>query len=80
MFRYLPERGDANSFNEALVQALLDDGRIFISSTRVDGKFVLRFGILCFRTHRAEIDEAIRVVQETAQRLLLGANNSSPSP
>lgn len=69
IYRYVPQRGDANAFNARLVEALQGDGRIFVSSTMVNGKFVLRAAIVNFRTHLADVDEALRVLQETAQRL-----------
>ncbi|MFQ5675876.1 MAG: pyridoxal phosphate-dependent decarboxylase family protein, partial [bacterium] len=33
IFRYLPKHGDANAFNQKLVQEIHRDGRIFLSST-----------------------------------------------
>jgi glutamate/tyrosine decarboxylase-like PLP-dependent enzyme len=68
-YRYLPRRGDADEFNNRLMHAIQDDGRIFVSSTRVDGKLVLRAAILSYRTHQAHIDQALNVIKETARRL-----------
>ncbi|MBN1583683.1 MAG: amino acid decarboxylase [Anaerolineae bacterium] len=68
-YRYLPRRGDTDAFNQQLMQRVQRDGRIFVSSTRVDGKLVLRAAILCFRTHLAEIEEALDVLAKTAQVL-----------
>ncbi len=62
VFRYLPEKGDADTFNQRLVSEIRDDGRLFLSSTVVDGKFMLRFPILSFRSHRAQVDEALALV------------------
>jgi glutamate/tyrosine decarboxylase-like PLP-dependent enzyme len=69
-YRYLPERGDANAFNQRLIQTIQQDGRIFISSTRVDGNFVLRLAISSFRTHLDDIDLALDVLIWTANRLV----------
>lgn len=69
-YRYLPPRGDADDFNQRLVKAIQQEGRIFISSTRVDGKFVLRLAISSFRTHLAHIEEALEALKQTAGRLL----------
>ncbi len=55
-FRYVPERGDADAFNEQLVQAIRTDGRVFLSSTQVDGRFTIRLAVLSFRTHLDTID------------------------
>jgi glutamate/tyrosine decarboxylase-like PLP-dependent enzyme len=68
-YRYLPERGDADAFNQRLTQAIQDDGRIFISSTRVDGKLVLRLAISCFRTHLDDIDQTLDILSRQARQL-----------
>ncbi len=68
-YRYLPERGDADAFNERLTKKIQQDGRIFISSTRIDGSFILRLAISSFRTHLCDIDEALDVLKWTAKEL-----------
>jgi glutamate/tyrosine decarboxylase-like PLP-dependent enzyme len=40
-------------------------GRIFISSTRVDGRYVLRLCVLCHRTHADRIREAVDIIRRT---------------
>jgi hypothetical protein len=52
-----------------LLQAVLRDGRVFISSTRVHGQFTLRAAILHFRTHRAEVDHLLEVLGRAARSL-----------
>ncbi len=61
-FRYVPKSGDADAYNEALLRRLVDDGRILLSGTRVDGTYVLRCAILSFRTHIEHVDEAIDTI------------------
>ena len=68
-FRYLPKSGDANAFNQRLQDALLETGTIFISSTRIDGRFTLRLAILNFRTHRATIDYTLELLEQLARKL-----------
>ncbi len=68
-YRYLPKRGDPDEFNQRLMGAVQDDGRIFVSSTRVDGAFVLRAAVVCFRTHLDDVDEALDVLSQTARKL-----------
>lgn len=68
-YRYVPARGDANRFNARLVEALQKDGRIFVSSTMIDSKFVLRAAIGSFRTHLEHVDAAISVLAEKARQL-----------
>ncbi len=69
IYRYVPSSGDADEFNRRLVEAIQQEGRIFISSTRVDGKFVLRMAVGCFRTHLEDIDIALEVIENAARRL-----------
>jgi glutamate/tyrosine decarboxylase-like PLP-dependent enzyme len=63
-YRYKPKRGDANEFNKRLVEAIRRDGRVFITSTMIDGKFTLRLAVLCFRTHLDTIESALEVLRE----------------
>jgi aromatic-L-amino-acid/L-tryptophan decarboxylase len=68
-YRYLPKRGDADAFNRRLVETIQQDGRIFISSTRIDGKLVLRAAILCFRTHLDDVNEVLDILKRMVQKL-----------
>jgi glutamate/tyrosine decarboxylase-like PLP-dependent enzyme len=68
-YRYVPQRGDADEFNRRLMHTIQRDGRIFISSTRLDGKFVLRAAILCFRTHLDEVAETIETLRQKVVQL-----------
>jgi glutamate/tyrosine decarboxylase-like PLP-dependent enzyme len=68
-YRYVPRRGDADEFNHRLMHAVQREGRVFVSSTRVGGRLVLRAAVLSFRTHLDEIDEALDALQQTALRL-----------
>lgn len=68
-YRYLPKQGDADDFNRQLVEAIQQVGRIFISSTRIGGKLVLRTAVLCFRTHLDDVNEALDVLKQTAGKL-----------
>ena len=65
-FRYLPEAGDADEFNRRLAERIQADGRIYLSTTRLDSRYVLRMAILNVRTHRREVDLAVEVIRETA--------------
>jgi glutamate/tyrosine decarboxylase-like PLP-dependent enzyme len=62
-----PER--VNDINRGIVDALRSDGRIFLSSTMLDGKFVIRLAVLGFRTHRRSIDLALRLLKEQASTI-----------
>ncbi|HKQ76871.1 MAG TPA: aminotransferase class V-fold PLP-dependent enzyme [Blastocatellia bacterium] len=75
VYRYLPKRAkpagknDADEFNHRLMQAIQKEGRIFISSTRIDGKLVLRAAILSYRTHLDEVTEAVDIIRRKAKQL-----------
>jgi len=45
--------------NEAIAAHVLSEQRVFMSSTRVNGRFTLRFIALASRTHRRHADMAI---------------------
>ncbi len=55
-----------NALNEAIVEGTRRDGRVFLSSTMLDGRFTLRLAALAFRTHRRTVDLAVRVLREQA--------------
>lgn len=68
-YRWLPERGNPDAFNEALVQAVHRDGRVFVSSTRIGGHYFLRLAVLSFRTHLESIELALQVLAEKVAEL-----------
>jgi glutamate/tyrosine decarboxylase-like PLP-dependent enzyme len=68
-FRYLPRRGDPDDFNRKLINVVQRDGRVFLSSTRIDGRFTLRVAILSLRTHLDTIEQAVEILREKAKQL-----------
>lgn len=68
-FRYRPREGDVDAFNRRLLQRLQDEGRVFLSGTRIDGADWLRCAILSFRTHLEHVDEAIDELSRLASAL-----------
>jgi glutamate/tyrosine decarboxylase-like PLP-dependent enzyme len=68
-FRYIPDKGSENDFNRHLIKAIQDDGRIFLSSTTLDGKFVIRLAVLGVRTHLDTIDQTIDMLQEIVKTI-----------
>ncbi len=69
-YRYIPESGDANEFNKKLLGAIHADGEIFISSTMLNGMFVLRFACLSFRTHLTHVDKLLAMLERHRDDLL----------
>ena len=68
-FRHLPKSGDANEFNERLMQHIQQEGRVMMSGTRIDGTYYLRCAILCFRTHIEHVDDALDAVMRGIEAL-----------
>ena len=64
MYRYVPQSGDANDFNAKLVEHVKKDGRVFISSTNLNGVNWLRLAVLSFRTRLSTIVTLIEVLEE----------------
>jgi glutamate/tyrosine decarboxylase-like PLP-dependent enzyme len=59
----------ANEINHAIVEGSRRDGRVFLSSTMLDGRFTLRLVALQFRTHRRTVDLALRILGEQVEAL-----------
>ncbi|MEZ4952440.1 MAG: hypothetical protein R2825_02535 [Saprospiraceae bacterium] len=68
-YRYVPKQGDANEFNARLLDFVQTDGRIFVSSTTINGMYWMRVAILCFRTHLREIDMLLEVFKKGVEEL-----------
>jgi aromatic-L-amino-acid decarboxylase len=68
-FRYVPSSGNPDAFNRTLIDAVQRDGRVFISSTMIDGRFTLRLAVLNLRTHLEKVDLAIDILREKARQL-----------
>lgn len=69
-YRWVPKGADlaeANRINERIVDHVRRDGRVFISSTMIDGRFTLRMVALSFRTHRRTMDLALTVLKEAVE-------------
>lgn len=69
IFRYRPGSGDANAFNQRLLEKVRADGRVFLSSTTLDGVFWIRMAVMSFRSHRYEVDTCLEVLQESLKTL-----------
>jgi len=80
MFRWVPRDGtDANAFNRRLHRAIRDDGRVFLSSTTIDGVYWIRLAVLCFRTHLERVEAALEVI-ERETRAAPGLRHGAPGP
>ena len=68
-FRYVPEDTDPNRFNAELVKRIHEDGRVFLTSTKLDGNFYIRLAVLNFRTHLNTIDLTLEILREKIAEL-----------
>ena len=66
--------------DDASVDALTEDlqrrvnarGRVFLSSTRLEGRYIIRLCVLSFRTHMDRVKDAVDGLKEEAGRVLAG--------
>ncbi|MDF0601469.1 aminotransferase class I/II-fold pyridoxal phosphate-dependent enzyme [Psychromarinibacter sp. C21-152] len=66
-FRYAPEGGDANAATEALLARINDDGRVYLTQTVHEGKFVIRVTAGTFDCTRDDVMAVHEVVTELAR-------------
>ncbi len=74
-FRYVPRVAGGSTdaaidaFNKALLDRINEPKRVFMTSTLIRGRFVIRPCIVSHRTHKDRIDEAIEIVRSAAAEL-----------
>jgi len=62
-------RGGDDAANAELLSRVVARKRVFLSSTRLEGRYTLRLCMLSFRTHRDRVDEALDALCEEARAL-----------
>lgn len=55
--------------NKKLLDLCHNDGRVFLSSTSINGRFVIRMAILSFRTHQREIEKALEMLSDNLKKI-----------
>ncbi|RJG45237.1 pyridoxal-dependent decarboxylase [Mesorhizobium sp. DCY119] len=69
-FRHIPAGAtDLDEHNLRLINAINDDGRIYLTQTRVDGHFAIRFQVGQFEATEQDVDTAYSVITEIAASL-----------
>jgi len=72
-FRHVPPPGEnSDAHNQRLLDAINDDGRIYLTQTRVDGRLVIRFQAGQFDATEADVDEAYDTIVRVAAGLEAG--------
>lgn len=69
-WRFSEDEERNNDYNRKLLEEILKDGRVFLSSTVLNDKFVIRVAILSFRTKLETIDLCIEVIEKAKQTVL----------
>jgi glutamate/tyrosine decarboxylase-like PLP-dependent enzyme len=68
-FVYHPKRGDVEEFNRKLIQEINATRRLFLSGTILNGRYVIRICVLCFRTHQQDAINALDPIFRVARDL-----------
>lgn len=56
-----------DELNELLGRALLEDGRVFVGTTRYDGRVAFRPAIVNWRTREQDVDLIVDVIRQLAK-------------
>jgi len=64
IYRFVPKNKNANDFNLKIVEEVKKDGKVFISSTKIDGTVWLRLAVLSFRTHKDTIGYTLTLLEK----------------
>ncbi|MGN6303983.1 MAG: pyridoxal phosphate-dependent decarboxylase family protein [Mesorhizobium sp.] len=64
-----PAGADGDAHNLAIVNAINDDGRIYLTQTRVEGRVAIRFQAGQFEATEADVAGAFDVITEIARRI-----------
>ncbi|PJJ75435.1 glutamate/tyrosine decarboxylase-like PLP-dependent enzyme [Thermoflavifilum aggregans] len=72
IYRYVPEhlKGNTaaiNELNARILKKVNADGKVFISSTSLNGEYWLRLAVLSFRTHRNHIDYLLQLLKKITE-------------
>ncbi len=67
LFRYVLSEGDSNKPNKKLINAIKEDGRIFLSSTTINDVFWIRVAVLTFRAHLRQMDLLLEIIKEKSK-------------
>ena len=66
---WYPFEKDADKKNKQLMDEIHADGSVFLSSSIINKRFVIRIAILAFRTKREIIDEAVEMIKRCLKKV-----------
>lgn len=67
---WYPQSNNQDKFNQLLMDEIHKDGSVFLSSSNIEGKFVIRIAILAYRTKKETIDEAIIMIAKCLNKII----------
>jgi glutamate/tyrosine decarboxylase-like PLP-dependent enzyme len=73
-FRYLPpgavlSERELNELNDAIIHRIEQDGRVFLTGTKIDRETAMRVCFINHRTENSHIDELVDVVLEIGEEI-----------
>jgi aromatic-L-amino-acid decarboxylase len=69
-FRLRAPAAEADRLGPELLRRVNGGKRVFLSSTRLSGRYALRLCVLSFRTHAERVEDAVRALRQEAAALL----------
>lgn len=72
---WYPFKEDTDEKNKQLMKAIHADGRVFLSSSVIDQRFVIRIAILAFRTKLSTIDRALQMIDDSLEKIIREEGN-----
>jgi aromatic-L-amino-acid decarboxylase len=69
-FRLRAPAQQADQLGPELLRRVNSGRRVFLSSTRLGGRYALRLCVLSFRTHKERVEDAVRALRQEAAALL----------
>lgn len=66
---WYPFTSDTDEKNRQLMSKIHQDGSVFLSSSIINNRFVIRIAILAFRTKKETVDEAIEMISRCLEKI-----------
>ncbi|HOZ83148.1 MAG TPA: aminotransferase class I/II-fold pyridoxal phosphate-dependent enzyme [Bacteroidia bacterium] len=70
---WYPFATDADEKNKLLMEEMHKDGAVFLSSSIISNRFVIRMAILAFRTKKETVDEAVEMIDRCLKKVMLNS-------
>lgn len=67
---HLTDEDEIEQLNKRLIPALEEDGRVFMTGTTLNGRFMLRACLINHRMQKRHIDRLLKVIRENGQKIL----------